>query len=151
MSDCAHPGFFNSMCVKCGRIVPADDSTNAAALTISGGVVLQLSAKEAEQVQASKVEILKKMRKLALVLDLDHTLLHAVQIEGSCPSNPSNPSQPDIFHLPIEEFVNGAVKHLVMKKRPFLDTFLAQAHEFCQMTVYTAGNNHYSHSILMCL
>lgn len=100
---------------------------------------MQLSAKEAEQVQASKVENLKKMRKLALVLDLDHTLLHAVQIEGPCPSNPSNPSQPDIFHLPIEEFVNGTVKHLVMKKRPFLDSFLAQAHEFCQMTVYTAG------------
>eukprot|EP01031_Cornospumella_fuschlensis_P038853 gene38853-47254_t len=141
------------MCVRCGKKVDPDTfpKEQQSALTISGGVVLQLSAKEAEQVQASKVESLKKMRKLALVLDLDHTLLHAVLIEGPCPTNPNNPLQPDIFHLPIEEFVNGTVKHLVMKKRPFLDSFLAQAHEFCQMTVYTAGTRRYAEAVVKIL
>lgn len=142
MSACDHPAIFHSLCVSCGIRVDSNQPATSSALTMSGGTILQLSETEAERVQSLKIENLKKTKKLALVLDLDHTLLHAVQVEGPTPSQPPQPphgSSPDIHHLPIEELVNGTVKHLVMKKRPHLDHFLAQAHEFCQMTVYTAG------------
>lgn len=138
MSGCPHPAIYNSMCVSCGKTVQ-EGQGGPANMVISGGSVLQLSNSEAERVQALKIEGLKKAKKLALVLDLDHTLLHAVQVEGPTPSQTVHPGRPDIHHLPIEELIAGTVKHLVMKKRPYLDSFLAQAHEFCQMTVYTAG------------
>eukprot|EP01032_Pedospumella_encystans_P027924 gene27924-31542_t len=132
-------------------------------MNVSGGKVLQLSAEEAASVTASKVNHLKNSKKLALVLDLDHTLLHAVQIEGQTPSRTAATSKVIegtkgigsgdgsednvVHHLPIEEIDRFVVKHLVMKKRPFLDEFLEKASEFCQMTVYTAGTRRYAEAV----
>lgn len=165
---CKHPALYNSLCVVCGvtvkqqmdasssatdasSMVAANKSSSIinmsgwkSALTIPGGKTLQLSQEEVLSVQVSKVNHLHHAKKLALVLDLDHTLLHAVQVEGQTPSNRSiieycEPPDTPTYHLPIEEIVNGTVKHLVMKKRPHLDHFLDQCQTFCQMTIYTAG------------
>ena len=167
---CKHPALYNSLCVVCGVTVKqqmgssssgstATDASSMAssnnksssnmsgwksALTIPGGKTLQLSQEEVLSLQVSKVNHLHHAKKLALVLDLDHTLLHAVQVEGQTPSSRSSieycePPDTPTFHLPIEEIVNGTVKHLVMKKRPHLDHFLDQCQTFCQMTIYTAG------------
>lgn len=106
---------------------------------------------------------LRNSKKLALVLDLDHTLLHAIQIEGQTPSRTAatarvidgttgagsgNGTEDNVVHhLPIEEIDRFTVKHLVMKKRPHLDEFLERATEFCQMTVYTAGTRRYAEAV----
>lgn len=42
-----------------------------------------------------------------------------------------------IYHLPIEEVIAGNTKHIQMKLRPYTMEFLAQASEFCQITIYT--------------
>eukprot|EP01039_Chlorochromonas_danica_P003517 gene3517-3853_t len=152
MSVCHHPAFFNSLCVACGmRDSEIEGQRAASALMMTGGNVLQVTTSEAQRIQDMKIQSLRKNKKLALVLDLDHTLLHAVQVEGPTPSPAVQPADPDIHHLPIEELVNGSVKHLVMKKRPHLDHFLAQAQEFCQMTVYTAGTRRYAEAVVKIL
>jgi len=141
------------------------NSTNSwkTSLNISGGKVLQLSVEEAASVATSKLNNLRNLKKLALVLDLDHTLLHAIQIDGATPSRTSatpkviegtvgigsgdGPDDNVVHHLPIEEIDRLTVKHLVMKKRPGLDYFLDKASEFCQMTVYTAGTRRYAEAV----
>ena len=174
--DCNHPSIFQGMCVVCGKKIDttagqAASKTDAkttgnswkTALNVSGGKVLQLSAEEAASVTANKVNNLRNSKKLALVLDLDHTLLHAIQIEGKTPSRLSatakvienttgigsgdGPDDNFVHHLPIEEIDRMTIKHLVMKKRPFLDEFLEKASEFCQMTVYTAGTRRYAEAV----
>ena len=131
---CNHPGIFKNMCIKCGicmdgiaismattsksTIKSAVDATFKT-LTIAGGQQLQLSQEEAIAIQASKSSSLKSQRKLALVLDLDHTLVHSIQVEGPMPSTSTalddsltqrNPPVSDIpindmqcHHLPVEE------------------------------------------------
>ncbi len=147
MSACDHPATYNSLCVKCGKVVPS--SKSSASLALKGGL-LKLSANEAVKVQTSKSTVLRKLqqnKKLALVLDLDHTLLHAVQIDGPTPQQTSAANN-DIHHLPIEEIVGGTVKHLVMKKRPHLDFFLREVEELFQMTIYTAGTKRYAEAVV---
>ena len=130
---CNHPGIFKNMCIKCGICMDgiaiatskstvqsiAADGPTFKTLTIAGGQQLQLSQEEAIAIQASKSSSLKSQRKLALVLDLDHTLVHSIQVEGPMPSTSAasdeplpqrNPSVSDIpindmqcHHLPVEE------------------------------------------------
>eukprot|EP01038_Epipyxis_sp_PR26KG_P008364 gene8364-11317_t len=149
MSSCTHPALFKSLCVICGKEIAANDLRNRtderSSLTISGGKQLQLTSEEANRVQALKISGLRKSKKLALVLDLDHTLLHAMQVDGSAP--PHLEDENGYFHLPIEDIVDGSLKHLKMRKRPELDKFLEEAYEFCQMSIYTAGTRRYAEAV----
>lgn len=146
--QCQHPALFKTMCVSCGKIIKQETGTlgqkTTSLLTLHGGTALQVSNQEAESIQAKKISSLREQKKIALVLDLDHTLLHAIQIDGATPvlneKGQKVGEKEDIYHLPIEEVVNGFTKHLILKKRPHLDFFLKECHEFCQMTIYTAGN-----------
>ncbi len=146
--SCTHPALFKTMCVSCGKIIKTEPTLgkSTSQLTMHGGTALQVSAKEAESIQANKISNLRIMKKIALVLDLDHTLLHAIQVDGPTPSVQKQAHE-DIFHLPIEEMINGITKHLIMKKRPHLDVFLEKCHEFCQMTIYTAGTRRYAEAV----
>ena len=75
------------MCVSCGQKLATESlqfkiSNECQAeknvnFTLSGGSQLKLSSDEAERVEHSKRQSLHAMRKLALILDIDHTLLHA--------------------------------------------------------------------------
>lgn len=202
-AECTHPALFNSMCVACGQTIKAAANTVSMNLALQrprdpfvashqsrpesadgrnpllaikkGGGLLQLSREDVKQVQQSKVSALRKHKKLALVLDLDHTLLHAVQMDGPAPTEPLTLPQdvdyrpfiaqqrkvavhrpdttkrhaeiPLIHHLPIEEIVGGQIRHLVMKKRTHLDVFLQQVQSFCQLTIYTAGTRRYAEAV----
>ena len=98
MSSCPHPAFIFDMCVACGirasdagnnssinsqsgklsdRKEEAMTSQRSSVLVLSGGNRLQInSAVEAERIESSKIQSLQSSKKLALVLDLDHTLVH---------------------------------------------------------------------------
>jgi FCP1-like phosphatase family protein len=175
MSECLHPETFNSMCVLCGRIVvappppaPTRTFSRSSASVIPSGSTASLSPTATAIATASrsilvngnvvtvrgdsdagekKLLSLQRAGKLVLVLDIDHTLLHSVQVDGPTPKQTSALGG-QIHHLPIEEVVDGQVKHLVMKKRPFLDEFLRQAHSFCEMSIYTAGTRRYAEAVL---
>lgn len=90
---CTHPALFKDLCVSCGKKTGEMKSSAAggakpiqhAKLTVAGGYTMTLSHTEARKVQQFKIDALKKYRKLALVLDLDNTLLHASATKAHSP------------------------------------------------------------------
>jgi hypothetical protein len=119
MRACEHPALFNYMCVSCGDIVriatpatsssssftsPTTTMTTTSATSakesaaqssrvniLSSGSQLQLTKSEAQYLQRAKQTGLRAARKLALVLDLDHTLIHAA--ERGWPATPEENDQ----------------------------------------------------------
>jgi len=156
---CLHPAVLNSMCVACGafikQAVPSSGENKSTAatgaeLTMSGGQQLHFLHEAAllEQ-QKDKLTGLQKVRKLALILDLDHTLIHTTAAEYG-PSDETLKAH-EVHHLCIDERLEGnggsIRKHYLVKKRPHLDKFLAEAFEHFQMTIYTAGTRKYAEAI----
>ena len=128
----------------------ADVSSNSSSLLFAGGQRLLLSKEEALRVQQSKFLGLQSVRKLALVLDLDHTLVHATGAWpgyaaslGSLLGSNSN----DIRRIFIEEAPGMQPKCYLVKSRPYLESFLKEAHTLFQMTIYTAGTRLYAEAV----
>jgi RNA polymerase II subunit A C-terminal domain phosphatase len=128
----------------------SNGSTNSSSLLFAGGQRLLLSKEEALRVQQSKFLGLQSVRKLALVLDLDHTLVHATGAWpgyatslGSLLGSNSN----DIRRIFIEEAPGMQPKCYLVKSRPHLEAFLKEAHTLFQMTIYTAGTRLYAEAV----
>lgn len=170
---CKHPAYFSSLCVSCGDKLK-DASSNkksdntSVPIILNGGQHLQLSKNEAERVQMSKISCLKNNRKLALILDLDHTLLHATAIPG--PPLKEDLIRHSLHHLVIhEEITSGeryrrendsmsklkmesasasvVLRHHLIKLRPNLQEFLQEADKKYQLTIYTAGTRKYAEGV----
>jgi FCP1-like phosphatase family protein len=170
-ADCPHPETFDSLCVVCGALIESTRSTTFTTTASNNSTDLLLSSSRTtisatrsilvngnvltvnEDTAAMKLASLQRTRRLVLVLDIDHTLLHSVQIDGPPPRGAAAIMRDgEIHHLPIEEFDQfGRIKHLVMKKRPYLDHFLAEAHKFCRMSIYTAGKRAYAEAVVKIL
>jgi FCP1-like phosphatase family protein len=173
IEHCKHPALFNSLCVSCGEKVAVISSSqteqgntmangtsishqnkasnaHSSSLLFAGGQRLLLSKDEALRVQQSKSLGLQSVRKLALVLDLDHTLVHATgawpgyaATLGSLLGNSSS----DIKRIYIEEGPGMPPKCYLVKQRPQLEAFLKEAHTLFQMTIYTAGTRRYAEAV----
>ncbi|KAI6674768.1 hypothetical protein NL676_002674 [Syzygium grande] len=94
------------------------------------------------------------LQKLHLVLDLDHTLLHAVRLSNLTPEEverlkpeaarnaeggPASGGGGDLFFVGSE-----TGEGFITKLRPFVREFLREAHEMFQLMVYTMGGRVYS-------
>ena len=105
---CTHPALYKNMCVSCGvKLSSISSSSTSSAtsqqhsnLTVSGGHTIKVSAVEAKRRQQSKMDTLKSSQKLALVLDLDATLLHAT-------ANPFHPTEMMELANPLTIEENG--------------------------------------------
>lgn len=141
MSSCPHPALFQNMCVSCGKKIDNSDlekSDHKSKLSV-GGHTLFLSKNEAESVQTSKISGLKKIRKLALILDLDNTLLHATHIQPAIVTN-------DIRRIELIDDRGICRSHWV-KLRPHLESFLKTMASYFQMSIYTAGTRQYAEHV----
>jgi FCP1-like phosphatase family protein len=153
-AECAHEVQLNSMCVSCGAHVKKgeDDKGTGNELTMAGGGQLMLSKEAAERQQEEKVASLRSSRKLALVLDLDHTLIHTMGLEGP-PQDLVKLAENDVHYMTLEERLppphqsKTAIKHFLVKKRPMLDQFLHDNSETYQLSIYTAGTRKYAEAI----
>ncbi|CAA7049142.1 unnamed protein product [Microthlaspi erraticum] len=83
-------------------------------------------------------------KKLHLVLDLDHTLLHTIMVSKLSEEEKyligEVDSREDLWRFSGDEFLT--------KLRPFLHEFLKEANEMFTMYVYTKGNRDYAKSVL---
>lgn len=82
-------------------------------------------------------------RKLHLVLDLDHTLLHSIMI--------SRLSEGEKYLLGESDFREDLWtldREMLIKLRPFVHEFLKEANEIFSMYVYTMGNRDYAQAVL---
>ncbi len=174
IEPCKHPAIFNQLCVVCGETVRNDEAStestlkhSTSSLTFTHGLQLQLSKEEAERVQNNKILSLRQQKKLALVLDLDHTLLHATPSPGNAKPSPSMLVN-GVYHLPIEEVITNnslleinqvkdanksksVIKHHIIKLRPHVEDFLAQANDIAQLSIYTAGTRKYAEAVVKIL
>ena len=104
---CTHPVRVGGLCCLCGAKAPdpepSDDqysnqyNTNNGSnktgsndsfvksqnLTVGGGYTIQVTASEASLHSSRQRTRLRSLRKLSLILDLDHTLVHCVDHEGA--------------------------------------------------------------------
>lgn len=141
MVNCDHPALFQNMCVSCGEKIDNSDVNNSehkSKLSVAGHTLF-LSKTEAKSIQNSKINGLRDMRKLALILDLDNTLLHATHIHPTILTN-------DTRHIQLFDDKGVGRSHWV-KLRPHLETFLATMSMYFQMSIYTAGTRQYAENI----
>lgn len=180
IEPCTHPAVIDGLCVVCGETItnqpmksgPPTQSSKSGVnssnphssikpqrdtLTLSGGVDFRISSDYAEDLGGHSSRILQKSRKLNLILDLDHTLLHATSdhraaewkdkrddvhtivlsaTEGQDIFNRSTPPQQ---HAPI-------MKHYI-KLRPHLAEFIINVMDQYEISIYTAGTRNYANSI----
>ncbi|KAK1379559.1 RNA polymerase II C-terminal domain phosphatase-like [Heracleum sosnowskyi] len=99
---------------------------------------LEMSSDEVERVRDIQLCNLQSRRKLCLVLDLDHTLLHT-----DFRQNPNIDVQghDDMFEWRTME------KVYITKLRPFVRNFLEEASQMFELYVYTMGSRNYAHIV----
>ncbi|CAN8301940.1 unnamed protein product [Cochlearia groenlandica] len=86
-------------------------------------------------------------KKLHLVLDLDHTLLHTVMVSNLAEEEKyliqEATSREDLW-----KFNGGYSSEFLIKLRPYVHEFLEKANEMYSMYVYTMGDRNYAKTVL---
>ena len=140
----------NGLCVSCGKKVEkssTDTNNSNIMVTLNGGVILNVSEKEAERVEKSKVDVLHKLRKLGLILDIDHTLLRATDVHFLPPPSEMEKYGLHSIALPGDAATAVPLFHLI-KLRPHLAEFLAAVSRLFELSIYTAGTRAYAESVV---
>ena len=180
IEECLHPTFVGGMCVVCGAlrasikegknaqtITDKSSSQKTSQVTVSGGVTMTVSLRESESMALLDSERLFRKKKLSLVLDLDHTLVHATADPRARqyldPSHPQAVAKGDIriISLPMFEGADGKngidprqkymrSQHYV-KLRPYVKEFFEGVKDTYEVSVYTAGTRQYAEEIAMVL
>lgn len=174
---CPHSVVFRGICALCGSdvdVVHFAEETPATNRN-SGNVIsvgydekfLTVSRHVAKSVSASTAEILLRHRKLALVLDLDHTLVHATADLRAMSMLVHSPKTDDVnlksvvsFSLPDRQsqqpsLATGLKFPLIipgspsmhLKLRPNLKTFLERVSSIFQLHIYTMGSRPYADQV----
>lgn len=168
IEECTHPTVIDGLCAVCGKSVdktktPGEAShseqspqSDMSRVTVSGHTVT-VSRAEGQRMAQQDAERLQKRKKLSLVLDLDHTLVHATndtRAQQFCKSRddvrtlilpmlrpngePRQPQHPEW------------TQHFV-KMRPHVEVFLNEAQDQYEIGVYTAGTRDYAEQICILL
>ena len=156
---CPHATSWAGMCVRCGAStdVPpwiaypdggdddeyeSDENCGAVGNKVAVPVPVhsapvKVGAEDARSYQERHTRALLKARKLVLVVDLDHTLLHTVTRLEMSRESPCHTAE--VHHL-----LGG---HLVTKLRPSVREFLEEARTMFELCVYTMGNREYADAV----
>ncbi|KAL7606808.1 hypothetical protein Lser_V15G15111 [Lactuca serriola] len=138
---CTHPGTIVGMCFKCGEKM--DKKIGVAFRYIHKG--LRLTKDEITRLRERDLNNQFSQKKLCLVLDLDHTLLHSTQI--------TDLTQEEGYLMNQSEHTQDALREslfkldsiqMLTKLRPFVHTFLKEASELFEMYIYTRGGRAYA-------
>ena len=165
---CQHPAIIGGLCVVCGASIgpqpeqsqssfakmPSAATTSTKTMsqvTVSGGVTMTISEAEAQQMSKQTSQRLLEQSKLSLVLDLDHTLVHATADERA--RNHYGRRQ-DVRTLILPVMIEPPQVHWVqhfVKLRPHVEEFLSQAQNLYEISVYTAGTRTYAEQVCLLL
>ncbi|XP_010672808.2 RNA polymerase II C-terminal domain phosphatase-like 4 [Beta vulgaris subsp. vulgaris] len=116
---CLHINCFNNWCIWCGK-------------TLDKPVYLP------HNIHNPEVNSLLNQKKLYLVLDLDHTLLHSIRLAnlGLNEEYLKDQTISSLFRL------NNI--GIITKLRPFVNRFLQEANTMFELCIYTMGNRTYA-------
>uniref|UniRef100_A0A7N0UCH3 RNA polymerase II C-terminal domain phosphatase-like n=1 Tax=Kalanchoe fedtschenkoi TaxID=63787 RepID=A0A7N0UCH3_KALFE len=96
-----------------------------------------LGSDELARLRARHVENLLQRKKLCMVLDLDHTLLHSARITPDKEAYLRDPPAGSFMVAP----------HIMTKPRPFVGEFLKEASSMFEMYIYTMGTAGYGAAV----
>ncbi|KAJ4712762.1 RNA polymerase II C-terminal domain phosphatase-like 4 [Melia azedarach] len=139
--SCLHPVVLNGMCIHCNKTV--HETFGLAFDYILAG--LRYGYMEVSRLKQRNSKALLKKRKLHLVLDLDHTLLHSRKVTKLSSEeqylkkrvdSPENTSKGSLFNLENMGFL--------VKLRPFVRNFLEAASTMFEIYVCTMGSRDYA-------
>jgi RNA polymerase II subunit A C-terminal domain phosphatase len=166
IEECIHPTVIEGLCAVCGRPIQARDlnrqgvnlqpTANSMSHVTVGGLTVSISRLEGQRMAQQDAERLRQQLKLSLVLDLDHTLVHATNDLRAR----QHLGRADVrsLILPIVEQraqLGPAQQHMWMqhfvKLRPYVKEFLQTALELFEVGVYTAGTRDYAEQITIML
>ena len=153
---CKHPGFYNDLCISCGEKQKScinskisndefdENISKGRKLTVNGGHTLVITGTEEKSVSELRINRLLEQKKMTLILDIDHTILHACDSPtSSCPEQYMNAS---LHYLPLA--INSTrVHHHWLKLRPDLEAFLQQVSLLCRISLYTHGTRQYAEGV----
>ncbi|KAM7279345.1 hypothetical protein ACFE04_006479 [Oxalis oulophora] len=133
---CLHPQVTGQECLTCGFNVGPEYGLRFEFIQQA----LRLSHEAAARLRELCTKDLLRQKKLILVLDIDHTLLHTVDFDEPDPEDMEYLKSLDDLFL-LEE------KDMIVKLRPFLPTFLKEASLLFEMYLYTRGTRKYARDI----
>jgi len=119
-------------------------------VTVSGGVTMTISETEARQMSLQTSSRLMGERKLSLVLDLDHTLVHATS-DARAQSHHAVREDVRTLILPIQMNTQTLWMQHFVKLRPHVEEFLTSLQSKYEISVYTAGTRIYAEHVCMLL
>ena len=179
MDECAHPIQVGGLCAICGKEIDECVNANSSTFgptfaTLHSSSSVKVSRDEAERIDRESTTHLIRSRKLALIVDLDQTIIHATvdPIFGEWARNKSHPNWAALsdvvaFQLGIDgvtvtsepvgidpnepgSFATGGEEGgcwYFVKKRPGLDEFLSTLNSLFELHVYTMGARSYAECI----
>ncbi|KAJ8902406.1 hypothetical protein NDN08_006811 [Rhodosorus marinus] len=156
---CTHAVIFGGLCTICGRDLSmvhfSQDVPSAQRVNVAYESGLVVSRDEARRTETDKARHLLDRRLLSLVLDLDHTLLHATDdprakaaliMDDQSPKTPGTPMLSPAYHSGIHQLVLDG-KSFFVKLRPGLGNFLRRMKKKFELHIYTMGTRPYADSI----
>jgi RNA polymerase II subunit A-like phosphatase len=161
---CSHAEVYNQMCVRCGKMLNLTSSQKVILEQTHGKEISMMHEQAGLKIrqshgklldQQTQERLLNNEKKLVLVLDIDHTLLHATN-DASMLSIYEKIIQQgiklDSIHkiTSIDPKTNIRFSHLI-KFRPNLINFLNHMHQIFELHIFTHGNRTYANSIKLLL
>nr|CAD1840007.1 unnamed protein product [Ananas comosus var. bracteatus] len=144
-----HPGFFGGLCVRCGQ-VEDDDASGTAFGYIHKG--LRLGSREIDRLRGADLKNLLREKKLILILDLDHTLLHSTHIADVSAEEEYLIRQIDSKNDdPARSIFRLDSIRMLTKLRPYVHTFLKEASNLFELYVYTMAERPYALEVVKLL
>jgi RNA polymerase II C-terminal domain phosphatase-like 3/4 len=153
-----HPGYMGGICIRCGALKPEADvrDVGTSGERPPGGSPialryihhgLEVSREEAARLRASTVSRSLASRRLLLILDLDHTLLHSTRFSDlSAEQEAALLAREAAQEGTPETRLLHRIPYMSMwtKLRPGIREFLAKAHELYDLHVFTMGDKDYA-------
>ncbi|SOV01502.1 related to FCP1 - TFIIF interacting component of CTD phosphatase [Ustilago sp. UG-2017a] len=171
-AECKHPVQLFGMCALCGQPVDTESEESASLSVMHSNAAVKVSAEEAQRLDSETTSHLLSQRKLALIVDLDQTVIHATvdPTVGEWMKDESNPNYEALksvgkFRLGIdgEEIKDdddssapkdsaAALKAsracwYYVKPRPGVPEIVKKLSEKYQLHVYTMGTRSYANCV----
>lgn len=149
---CPHSVVFNGVCALCGEEEEAHFSKapqEQSRLPVAYSASLSVSQTEAESVSSVVARRLFENKQLSLVLDLDHTLVHATDDPQTATILQHSPENVDLssvtsFSLPSSRPGPRNADTMHIKLRPNLAEFLERVAVKFNLHIYTMGSRAYA-------
>jgi RNA polymerase II subunit A-like phosphatase len=169
---CLHATVVDGLCAVCGKASSSKNGSSSTSqsnnnssqngnngtndkmsrVTVSG-LTVTVSDAEGRRMAEQDTERLRKQKKLSLVLDLDHTLVHAtndVRARQHLGRQDVRTLVLPMIEEPSPQQQNLFMQHFV-KLRPYVKEFLESALLHFEIGVYTMGTRDYAQEICMLL